>query len=158
MARAGGHPLQRSVLDRLSCDDAAAGRPPASLDELRHAVRRDLERLLNTRRACLSPPEGFQPVEPSLTGYGMPDYAGTLIDAATAGEQIRREIEAVIRLYEPRLSRVKVDLLGNAEPLDRTLRFRIEAMLRVEPAAEPVVFSSSLEPTSSSFEVRQGKA
>lgn len=150
-------PLQRSLLDRLSVDDAAAGRTPASIDELRRAVRRDLERLLNTRRRCLTAPEAVVALEPSLAGYGMPDYAGAIIDATTVGEQVRREIERVIRLYEPRLSRVKVELLGNTEPLDRTLRFRIEALLRVQPAAEPVVFSSSLEPSGSSFEVRQGK-
>ncbi len=44
--------------------------------------------------------------------------------------------------------------LTGAEPLDRTLRFRIEALLRVEPAPEPVAFDSTLEPGAGGFAVR----
>jgi type VI secretion system protein ImpF len=45
-------------------------------------------------------------------------------------------------------------MLGNADPLDRTLRFRINAMLRAEPAPEPVVFDSALQPTTGNVEVK----
>jgi type VI secretion system protein ImpF len=45
-------------------------------------------------------------------------------------------------------------MLDNAEPLDRTLRFRIDATLYAEPAPEPVVFDSSLQPATGDVHVR----
>jgi type VI secretion system protein ImpF len=38
--------------------------------------------------------------------------------------------------------------------LDRVLRFRIEALLRVEPTPEPVTFDSVLEPVTGNFELK----
>ena len=49
---------------------------------------------------------------------------------------------------------MRVKLKENAESLDRTLRFQIDALLLVEPAPEPVVFDSTLEPVTGSVEVK----
>ncbi len=65
-----------------------------------------------------------------------------------------RLLQTVIREHEPRFKSVKVQLLDNAEPLDRTLRFRIDALLYAEPAPEPVAFDSTLKPISGNFEVK----
>ncbi|MGH8059965.1 MAG: type VI secretion system baseplate subunit TssE, partial [Candidatus Entotheonellia bacterium] len=48
-----------------------------------------------------------------------------------------------ITTFEPRLSQVHVTL-EPPRPHDRTLRFRVEAVLLVEPAPEPVTFDTLL--------------
>ena len=154
-------PLIPSVLDRL-LDDApeAESEPPAGrnqvLRELVQAVRRDLENLLNTRTRRLSWPPELKELKQSLVQYGIPDFAGADLGSARGREEFCRVVQAVIRQHEPRFKAVKVQLLDNVEPLDRTLRFRIDALLHADPAPEPVVFSSSLKPATGAFEVRGG--
>jgi type VI secretion system protein ImpF len=63
-------------------------------------------------------------------------------------------IEDIIRRSEPRLLRVAVELLSNPDSGDRTLRFRIDALMKADPAPEPVVFDSTLEPTTGTFAIR----
>src|SRR5262245_34795135 len=152
-------PLVPSVLDRLLDEDPTVSREPAKtrnqvLRELKQSVRRDLENLLNTRRRCLSWPSGLGELDRSLVNYGIPDFTSISVGSADVRAEFCRIIEAVIREYEPRFKTVHVKLLDNAEPLDRTLRFRIDALLRVDPAPEPVVFDSALEPTTGSFAVK----
>ena len=62
----------------------------------------------------------------------------------------------MIRRHEPRLLRVSVELVSNPEPVDRTLRFKIDALLRADPAPEPVVFDSTVEPATTQFAVTGG--
>jgi type VI secretion system protein ImpF len=150
-----------SVLDRLLDDDPTATREaPKSqnqlLRELKQSVRRDLEDLLNTRQRCLEQPPELAELARSLVNYGVPDFTGTGPGAASGPEEICRMLKEVITRYEPRFKRVTVELLDSSEPLDRTLRFRIDAVLRVEPVAERVVFDSTLKPGTGSVEVREG--
>ena len=51
---------------------------------------------------------------------------------------------------------LSVELAANPEPKDRTLRFRIDALLRADPAPEPVIFDSTLEPATTQFAVTGG--
>lgn len=152
-------PLVPSVLDRLLDDEPETSRePPKSrhqvLRELKLSVRRDLEDLLNTRRRCGGWPADLKELERSLVGYGVPDFTGANMGSGEQREQFCRLLESVIRTCEPRFKAVQVRLLDNAESLDRTLRFRIDALLHAEPAPEPVVFDSALEPGTGSFEVK----
>jgi type VI secretion system protein ImpF len=154
-------PLVSSVLDRLLDDDPTVSRePPKSrhqvLRELKLAVRRDLESLLNTRRRCRGWPAGLGELDRSLAAYGLPDFTGATMASPEARDQFRRTLENVIRTHEPRFKRVAVQMLGNIEPLDRTLRFRIDALLHADPAPEPVIFDSALEPTTGTFQVKGG--
>jgi type VI secretion system protein ImpF len=45
-------------------------------------------------------------------------------------------------------------MLDNAEAVDRTLRFRVDAVLRAEPVPIEVTFDSQLEPSTGYFDVR----
>ena len=67
-----------------------------------------------------------------------------------------RMLETVIRQGEPRLLRVSVELAGEPDETDRTLRFRIDALLRADPSPEPVIFDSTLEPATHQFAVQGG--
>jgi type VI secretion system protein ImpF len=152
-------PLVPSVLDRLLDDEPEVSREaPRSrnqmLRELKQSVRRDLEDLLNTRRRCLGFPPGLTELERSLVNYGIPDFLSGNMASAEGREQLCQALEAVIRTYESRFKTVKVHLLDSGDALDRTLRFRIDALLRADPAPEPVVFDSSLEPGTGTIQVK----
>jgi type VI secretion system protein ImpF len=151
-------PLVTSVLDRLLDDDPEVTREPARsryqvLRQLKDSVRRDLENLLNTRVRCLSVPSALTELKQSLVNYGIPDFTGANMTTDKDRRDFARLLQAVIREHEPRFKSVKVKLLDNAEPMDRTLRFRIDALLHAEPAPEPVVFDSMLKPITGDFEV-----
>jgi type VI secretion system protein ImpF len=149
------------VLDRLLDESPEVTREtPKSrnqvLRELKQSVRRDLENLLNTRWSPSVWPENYTELERSLVNYGIPDITSQHLASGEGRELLRRIIETAIRRYEPRFKRVHVEMLDNAEPLDRTLRFRIDALMHAEPAPEPVVFDSALEPSTGNVEVRGG--
>jgi type VI secretion system protein ImpF len=152
-------PLVPSVLDRLLDDDPGASREPAKnrhqvLRELKQSVRRDLENLLNTRARCRPAPPHLKELKQSLAHYGLPDFSAAGLGDAQDRDAICQILEAVIRQGEPRFKTVQVQLLGDAEPLDRTLRFRIDALLIADPAPEPIVFDSTLKPATGDFEVK----
>ena len=62
-------------------------------------------------------------------------------------EELRLEIEATIRRFEPRFLSVRVQLIEAQDRLDTTLRLRIEAVLHAEPAPESVTFDTLVDPT-----------
>jgi type VI secretion system protein ImpF len=151
--------LVPSVLDRLLDDDPAVSREaPRSrsqvLRELKQSVRRDLENLLNSRHSYLSWAPALKELNQSLLNYGLSDFTNANLGAAREREEFCRTLQSILRSYEPRFKSVTVRLLTNAQPLDRTLRFRIDALLRVDPAPEPIVFDSMLEPSSAAFAVK----
>lgn len=152
-------PLLPSVLDRLLDEQPEVTVETAKprhilLRELRLAVRRDLENLLNTRCRFGELPKHLKELECSLVRYGLPDFKALGYGSIQDRERIRQILERAVRTYEPRFKSVRVQLLENAEPLDRTLRFRVDAMLHAEPAPEPVVFDSAYEPSRGSFIVK----
>src|SRR5688572_29401729 len=126
-----GQPLLPSVLDRLMhLDPRGPGRGRGQLQrDLKEGIRRDLEDLLNTRWRCSSWPPNLEELELSLVNYGSPDFTGANLGSPTNQEDFRRILQRVIQRYEPRFSGVTVALLKNPDPMDRTLRFRIEALL-----------------------------
>jgi type VI secretion system protein ImpF len=152
-------PLIPSVLDRLiDLEPGATRETPRArtqlLKDLKQAVRRDLENLLNTRWRCVDAAPDLVELDPSLVNYGLPDFTAVSMSEAAAMEAFRQRVEDVIRAYEPRFKKVRVELIKAPDSIDRTLRFRIEALIDAEPAPEPVVFDSALEPVSGSFEVK----
>jgi type VI secretion system protein ImpF len=151
-------PLLPSVLDRLLDDRPDERQDPArsrgqNLAMLRDAVRRDLEALLNTRRRCISPPRGLNELSTSLVEYGVPEFLSINAQSAEAREEFRLEVEQAIRRFEPRFQTVSVKLVEDPAQLDRTLRFRIDALMHAEPAPEYVSFDSTLNPGTHSFSV-----
>jgi type VI secretion system protein ImpF len=149
-----------SVLDRLLDDspNSTAARPrnrSQQLGELRNAVRRDLEALLNSHQCCRSPPAEMTELPRSLLDYGVPDFLTVNAAAGSAREQYRGAVEDTIRRFEPRFKLVKVTLLDE-NPADRSLRFHIDALMYAEPAPERVSFDSLLDPASQSFSVVGG--
>jgi manganese/iron transport system permease protein len=67
---------------------------------------------------------------------------------------------ATVRRFEPRLMNVRVTLAKapreRAETLDRTLRLRVEAVLRSDPVPEQISFETQLRPVTLDVSVREG--
>lgn len=159
MARAKpDQPLMSSVLDRLIDERPDLTSEPEKqqhqmLEELCRSVRRDLENLLNTRWRAGAWPSELSELKQSLVGYGIPDISGEDLGSASRRLRFLKQVEDVIRIFEPRFQRVKVIPIENADAIDRTLRFRIDAALHAVPVPHPIIFDSSLEPTSKTFRV-----
>lgn len=145
-----GQPLAPSLLDRLLSDR----RGKKNLRHLRQFVALDLEDLLNTRCRCGMLPDEMEELETSAVNYGLPDFTGVKMSSAAERGQLRKVLEDTIRRYESRLSSVRVFLVENTGQSDRRVHFRIEATLNTQPAPEPVVFDSSLEPSTANFQVK----
>jgi type VI secretion system protein ImpF len=151
-------PLLPSLLDRLIDDDPGSRheQPKSLVQQLRHlkqSVRRDLEHLLNTRWRAIGWGPELSELDTSIVNYGIPDFTGANLGSVGSREEFVQVIQETIRRCEPRLKRVNVELLETDEREDRTMRFRIDAMLLADPDPEQVVFDSALEPSSGMFSV-----
>lgn len=148
-----------SVLDRLLDDEPGTLREPIpnrfqNLRELKKAVTRDLEDLLNTRQEILEElPSEFAEVSRSLVSYGLPDFTSFSLLSKHDRNRIRRAVEQAIANFEPRLARVNVTLEPPRDN-DRAVRFHIEALLRLEPAPELVTFDAVLQLTTQKYVVQ----
>ncbi|HTU22164.1 MAG TPA: type VI secretion system baseplate subunit TssE [Gemmataceae bacterium] len=138
--------LMPSLLDRLIDPEAGgtAWRHGYSVEQMVEAVHRDLEDLLNTRLVNIDIPEDCPETRRSLAGYGLPDLASLQAFTPEQRAEIGRILEATIARFEPRLRDVRATLVNPGETKERTIRFRIDARLCVEPAPE-VAFDTILE-------------
>lgn len=151
--------LVPSLLDRLLDDEPGESKEPAwsqslTVRQLERAVARDLEALLNTRRETLEElPDDFKEVTRSLVNYGLPDFTSFSLAGPKDRARIQRALEEAIGYFEPRLQRVRVTLEAPKE-LDRALRFRVDALLRVDPAPELVTFDAVLQLQNQEYRVQ----
>jgi len=151
--------LQASILDRLIDLEPGVSREPVqyrflSIGQAKTSVARDLENLLNTKRSVLVPPTGCREVNSSLFVYGLQDFTSQNPKSPMVRQQLRQQIERVISLFEPRLKNVKVTLETSVQN-ERNLRFRVSALLVVDPVAEPVTFDTYLDVTRGAYAVSE---
>lgn len=151
--------VQRSLIDRLIDRNPGTSADPQigwsqSVREYEESVRRDLEWLLNTRRIVEPAPEGFSELNRSLYHYGLPDVTSLSADATETPQRLMRQIQDSIELFEPRLSGVRVSPVESEEKDSRQIRFRVEALLEMEPAPERVVFDTILDVSSCKFRIK----
>jgi type VI secretion system protein ImpF len=151
-------PVSLSVLDRLIDREPernleAPLTRAQSLRELKAALRRDLEWLLNSRRMIVPVPDSLKELQCSLFLYGLPDVSSLYLRSSVDQESLLKSIKQLVSLFEPRLMNVKV-VMEPAADESRILRFGIEALLRIDPAPEPVVFDTVLEPISGQYQIR----
>lgn len=150
-------PVTLSVLDRL-LDDEPKSRVEGllthskSLAQLKVAIRRDMENLLNTRCATEPLPESSVETRRSMYSYGVPDITEISQNFLYEKDRLLAEIESAVRVFEPRLDGAKVAILPAADA-SRVLRFVIEGMLKIDPAPEHVVFDAALELTSGEYQL-----
>jgi len=151
-------PVTLSVLDRLiDKDPKTRSEIPLtraqSLRELKLALKRDLEWLLNTRRTIDPSPDSARETVRSVYHYGFADISSKSVLSSRDQGDLVREMEAAIAVFEPRLKRAKVRL-EQTEGSYRMLKFVIEGLLCMDPAPEPVRFDTILELGKGEYEVK----
>ncbi|MGO8794159.1 MAG: type VI secretion system baseplate subunit TssE [Candidatus Sulfotelmatobacter sp.] len=151
-------PVTLSVLDRL-IDREPKNRfeipltRAQSLRELKLALKRDLEWLLNNRKTIDPAPESAVETNRSVYHYGFSDISSRSTHSSRDQAEIVREMESAISVFEPRLKRARVRM----EPVEgsfRVLRFVIEGLLCMDPAPEPVRFDTVLELGKGEYEIK----
>jgi type VI secretion system protein ImpF len=146
------------LLDRLLDDapDTERDRPLSAAEAmavLRRAVRRDLENLLNARQRWKSWAPDQKELAISPLGFGIPDFAAGAFADSDRRQALRAEIEAAIKRFEPRFAHVSVSLTDGNNPLEPTLRLRVDALIHAEPAPEQVAFDTVVDATTADVAV-----
>ena len=137
-----------SLLDRL------LGAEPQSIREMKGAVKRDLENLLNSRNSFSDLPAAFVEAGQSVLTHGLPDFTGLNPSHPNDQNRLCHIVEAAIRSFEPRLSGANVTLISDSGT-ERSLRLRIDARLLVDPAPEPVSFDVVMPVQTMTCEVKE---
>jgi type VI secretion system protein ImpF len=148
-----------SVLDRLiDLNPGTAADPPAnrsqSVRRLKESLRRDLEWLLNTRRNPEEAPEKYQELFRSLYNYGLPDVTSTALNSLRDQQRLMRLVEQTIEIFEPRLVGARVRAIDDTNSGPRVLRFQIEALLKMDPAPEQILFDTVLQLTTGEYQIK----
>lgn len=112
-----------------------------SVPEIRASVRREVERLLNTR--CAASAEALDGRERTVLDYGLPDFSALAPQRGADRQRLAGQITRAITAFEPRLRQVRVTV----EPpttTQRRLLAHIEAVLVVGTVTEPMAFPVAL--------------
>ncbi len=147
-----------SLLDRLLDDEPGMSKEAPisrmkSLRQLKQAVKRDLEWLLNTRTVIDEIPPDLKELRHSVFVFGIPDFTSANVTSLNDQTRMRRIITAAIEEFEPNLRDISI-LVERGREFERSLHFRIAANLQVEPDPEPVTFDTMLHPWSVEFTVQ----
>lgn len=151
--------VRRSVLDRLLADDAPIGLVMTqSVEQLRDAVARDVEALLNSRA-----PVDFERLQKmphardSVLTFGVRDFVGRVLSNSEEQRYVARSLATAIETHEPRLTQVQVAFNDKAGSSTNSLAFTIRALLIVHPSKEAVSFDAVLQPSMARFAVTQAR-
>ena len=151
--------LLPSLLDRLTDLEPrnrheSVSNRAQTLRQIKASLRRDLEWLLNTRRTSIPVPEWTKELRYSLFRFGLPDITEYSLTSSVDQDRLTSEVEEAVETFEPRLMNVTVSVQP-AMVGTRQLKFSIEALLRIEPAPERVLFDTTLEMTSGEYRVEE---
>jgi type VI secretion system lysozyme-like protein len=146
-----------TVLDCLLYQKPKAdGQYDRERDPFLASIARDLEALLNSRRRGELISGQYIEASTSILNFGVPEFDqyGNL-SAASEQTRLCKTMEAAIRIFEPRLSRVSVRMIAPGKA-DSALRFRIDAT--IGELGEEGVFEAGLKRGSNAISVTAGGA
>ena len=142
--------FKTTLFDRLLPNELY-GQQGLSLQQLRESVALDLEDLLNSRTAKLSPEiDEFPLAKQSLLQFGIIDFVGLSTSNPSDRDKICQSIEQSIAAHEPRLKQIKVEMLMEGHNMG-ALCLSIQAFLNIHPLYEPVIFDALLKPTTQQY-------
>jgi type VI secretion system protein ImpF len=150
-------PVRQSLLDRLideRFNETSLGRHGQSGRALKESVRRDLEDLFNSKRQWTTWPASWTELEDSLVNYGLPDFTGSVYAGPRAQADLKRVIEETIARFEPRLRQIQIEFLRRDRDISRQLRFRVKAVLQMDPYSEQISFESDVESGTGAVRIR----
>ena len=122
-------------------------------EELKDAVARDLESMLNTRSSI--PDEtlaDYPECSRSMVTYGLGDFADRCLSSPTDRAEICASIEQAITCHEPRLRNVRASLDLRDDSVNR-LNFSITAVIVASTSQEPVNFDAVLTPSTLQYSI-----
>jgi type VI secretion system protein ImpF len=126
-----------------------------SMEDLKDAVARDLEALLNTRSVI---PEGllkgYPECDHSIVTYGLNDFADRSLSSPSDRAYICMCLEKAIERHEPRLRNVQASL-GLRDATVNRLNFSITALLIASSSQEPVNFDAILQPSTLQYSINK---
>ena len=135
----------RGVLTRLN------------LEQLKDAVARDLEALLNTRTVIDEPlMKLFPECATSLVTYGLPDFAGLSLSSHDDRAHICACLVLAIERHEPRLKEVSASLDVREDAIN-SITFSISATLTLSADQEAVSFDANLQPSSLHYTISKAR-
>ena len=141
--------LRHSILDRLAGTggSGAPGDLRIGIEDLKQAVLRDIQWLLNTKRPLNLQFDAYPESRSSILNFGIPDF--TQFSAASGGDcsQVCGLMVEALRRFEPRLDprTVAVEHLTTDTWAGITAQFRIHGVLHVDPVRVPVTFDTHVE-------------
>ena len=147
--------VTQSLMERLitsETDDWTTSRAQ-SLRTFRDALKRDVEWLLNTRRPPIDNIAKYPLAADSVLNYGLPDISSMGLNSTSDQRTLLLAVQQCLRNFEPRITGTRV-YLESSEVLNRSLRFRIEGMMMVDPAPEEINFDTVLELSNGEYEVK----
>jgi type VI secretion system lysozyme-like protein len=133
--------FERLVGERLVGHQPSAGEPLRSYEtgEAAESVRREVERLLNTRR----PPLPTSTLGATVIQYGVPDFSHLATANTMDLVALSRALSQAIQSFEPRLTNVRVELQPDPKHPSAALGC-LYASLRIRMVSEPVCFPLQL--------------
>jgi type VI secretion system protein ImpF len=148
-----------SLIDRLIDRDPTTTTDPhttraQSVRQLKAALRRDLEWLLNTRRNPDAAADSLAELSHSLFNFGLPDFSSLSLNSPRDRGRLLVELEKTVAIFEPRLQQVRVSLVDTPGHASRVVHFQIEGMLQMDPSPEQVSFDTTLQLSSGEYQIR----
>lgn len=149
--------IRASLLDRLLDDEPGVSQEPvrrqmATVRQIKAAVARDLENLLNSKNFYPALPPVYKELNGSVFVYGLPDFTSSNPRSPGVRFRLRQELLKAISRFEPRLRDVNVRI-EDPEENERNLRFKITALLVLDPVTEPVTFDTVFDINRSEYTV-----
>lgn len=121
----------RSLFERLRTGGSRSHESEQDLDDLRHSICKNLERILNARSG----------MSQCCDSYGLPDMTQIIHGIPERAREIEQALERCIRDYEPRVSQVEVEHVLNP-PDAMTACFKIRAAVATGKSAEEIWFET----------------
>lgn len=149
--------LQTSILDRLidrepEVSSESVQNRSLNIGQIKASVKRDLENLLNSRRIIIEPPQSYRELIDSVYSYGLHDFTSKNPKSPSLKQQLRFELEKTISQFESRLKNVSIHFEEHSAD-KQSLKFRISALMVVEPIKEPVTFDTICDVNKQSYSV-----
>lgn len=128
-----------------------------SIEQMRDAVARDLECLLNARSPLDFDAEDLgSHTSRSVLCFGVRDFVGRVMTNSEDRRHISRSLAHAIETHEPRLKQVRVEF-HDSQRAQGSLGFTVRAVLVIRPARESVSFDAVLQPSLSRYRVTQAR-
>jgi type VI secretion system protein ImpF len=144
-------PITQSLLDRLMDSEEMPTTRSASIQMFRNSIKRDVEWLLNSRRAFVPEIEDYPLASSSVFTFGLPDV--NELAGGNSGNNVLAAITQTILTHEPRIREPRVSLT-RTDVLSRSLRFHVEGKLILENSEEDITFDTLFEVTSGEYQVK----